>query len=61
MEYEMKPSRPTLDDIDGRILRSLNHEQFLTVRSIAQVLGLAPMIVYQRLTMSLDMKFRHFQ
>jgi DNA-binding Lrp family transcriptional regulator len=57
----MKPSRPTLDDIDERNLRRLSHEPFLTVRSIAQVLGLAPVIVYRRLTMFLDMKSRHFQ
>jgi hypothetical protein len=61
MENEVKPGRPPLEDIDERILACLSHEPFFTVRSIAQVLGVAPVTVHRSLIMSLDMKPRHFR
>jgi DNA-binding Lrp family transcriptional regulator len=56
MEDEVKLGRLPLDDIDGRLLACLSHEPYLTVRSIAQVLGLALATVHRRVTIFLDMK-----
>jgi hypothetical protein len=61
MEDEANPGRLPLDDIDGRILACLSREPDLTVRSIAQILDLVPATVHRRLTISLDMKPRHFR
>jgi hypothetical protein len=61
MEDEMKPGRLLLDDLHGRILACLSCEPFFRVRSIAQVLGLAPATVHRRLMIFLEMKPRHFR
>jgi hypothetical protein len=63
LEDEVKTAtrRLPLDDINGRILTYLSREPFLTVHSIAQVLGLPPVTVCWRMTMSLGMKPRYFQ
>jgi hypothetical protein len=61
MEDEVNPSPLPLDDIDRRILVCLSREPYLKVRLTPQVLGLAPAIVFRRLTISLDMKPRYFR
>jgi hypothetical protein len=61
MEDEVKPAHLPLDDIEGRIMAYLSREPYLTVCSIARVLSLAPATVHRHLTISLDMKPRHFR
>jgi AraC-like DNA-binding protein len=61
MEDQVKSGSLPLDDIDGRILACISREPFFTVRSIAQVLGLAPATIHRRFTISLDLKLRHFR
>jgi hypothetical protein len=61
MEDEAKHGPSPLDDVDARILAYLSHESFSSIRSIAQVLGLAPVRVHRYLTISLDMQPRHFR
>jgi hypothetical protein len=61
MEDGVKPGCPPLNDIDGRILTRFSRQSYLAVHSIAQVLGLAPATVHRHLTISLDMKPRHFR
>jgi hypothetical protein len=53
--------RPPLEDIDARILQTLEAEPWSSVRTIAEFLKIPASTVHLHLTTSLNMKSRHFK
>jgi hypothetical protein len=52
---------PPLEDIDARILQVLEAEPWSSVREIAEFLKIPASMVHLHLTISLNMKSRHFK
>jgi transposase len=53
--------RPPLKDIDARILQVLEAESWYSIRMIAEFLGIPASTAHLHLTISLNIKSRHFK
>jgi transcriptional antiterminator len=58
---DVRPGRPSIEQIDALILKQLSETPFASIRSLSKDLEIPKTTVRRRLTESLQFKSRHFK